>query len=159
MRQVVQQEQERRRAKASEFDLPVDEPPLPVQEAKPRKGKAPMRPDVFVEESRRAMQTASQKPEQTDPGPDILAERPARGQLDAQVQEQNMEQEQPLPKQLPPLNLDELRRDSMPLVVPNQPREELHAEPEEAEPEPVPSSTSTSAGMRTSRSCRLLFAS
>ena len=129
----VQQEQERRRAKASEFDLPVDEPPLPVQEAKPRKGKAPMRPDVFVEESRRAMQTASQKPEQTDPGPDILAERPARGQLDAQVQEQNMEQEQPLPKQLPPLNLDELRRDSMPLVVPNQPREELHAEPEEAE--------------------------
>lgn len=92
-----------------------------------------MRPDVFVEESRRAMQTASQKPEQTDPGPDILAERPARGQLDAQVQEQNMEQEQPLPKQLPPLNLDELRRDSMPLVVPNQPREELHAEPEEAE--------------------------
>ena len=33
----VQQEQERRRAKASEFDLPVDEPPLPVQEAKPRK--------------------------------------------------------------------------------------------------------------------------
>ena len=44
-----------------------------------------------------------------------------------------MEQEQPLPKQLPPLNLDELRRDSMPLVVPNQPREELHAEPEEAE--------------------------
>ena len=75
----VQQEQERRRAKASEFDLPVDEPPLPVQEAKPRKGKAPMRPDVFVEESRRAMQTASQKPEQTDPGPDILAERPARG--------------------------------------------------------------------------------
>ena len=129
----VQQEQERRRAKASEFDLPVDEPPLPVQEAKPRKGKAPMRPDVFVEESRRAMQMASQKPEQTDPGPDILAERPARGQLDAQVQEQNMEQEQPLPKQLPPLNLDELRRDSMPLVVPNQPREELHAEPEEAE--------------------------
>ena len=54
----VEQQMERRRAKASEFDLPVDEPPLPVQEAKPRKGKAPMRPDVFVEESRRAMQTA-----------------------------------------------------------------------------------------------------
>ena len=87
----VQQEQERRRAKASEFDLPVDEPPLPVQEAKPRKGKAPMRPDVFVEESRRAMQTASQKPEQTDPGPDILAERPARGQLAQQAQEQEQQ--------------------------------------------------------------------
>ena len=30
----VEQQMERRRAKASEFDLPVDEPPLPVQEPK-----------------------------------------------------------------------------------------------------------------------------
>ena len=50
----VEQQMERRRAKASEFDLPVDEPPLPVQERKEKSEKKPMRPDVFVEESRRA---------------------------------------------------------------------------------------------------------
>ena len=49
----VEQQMERRRAKASEFDLPVDEPPLPVQEPKEKTGKKPMRPDVFVEESRK----------------------------------------------------------------------------------------------------------
>ena len=133
----VQQEQERRRAKASEFDLPVDEPPLPVSGEKPRRGKAPMRPDVFVEESRRALQKQVEKPAEADLGPDILAERPARGEPVQQAQEQNMQRQEPLPKQLPPLNLDELRHDSMPLVVPNQPREELYIEPEQPQQEPV----------------------
>ena len=130
----VEQQQERRRAKAAEFDLPVDEPPLPVQEAKPRKGKAaPMRPDVFVEESRREQRQAMQTETQSE-GPDILAvrqEKSAPTQIDPQEQEHEQEA---LPKQLPPLNLDELRRDTPPLVVPNRAREESSAA-EEISPE------------------------
>ena len=43
---------ERRRAKASDFDLPVDEPPLPVTEPK-KKGREIVRPDEFVEQDRK----------------------------------------------------------------------------------------------------------
>ena len=43
---------ERRRAKASDFDLPIDEPPLPVAEPK-KKGREIVRPDEFVEQDRK----------------------------------------------------------------------------------------------------------
>ena len=121
----VENQAERRRAKASEFDLPVDEPPLPVQEPKSRKGKkAPMRPDVFVEQSRAQ---AKKDAESADEGPDILAVR--RGQAPHEPA-----QPQELPKHLPPLDLRELRHEPAPLVVPNQKK----PEPEEpiCEPEP-----------------------
>lgn len=44
------------------------------------------------------------------------------------------EQEE-LPKKLPPLNLDELRREEPPLVVPNRTRPEEAADSQEEEPE------------------------
>ena len=69
---------ERKRSRMSEFDLPVDDPPMPVVEPEAgKKGKknAPVRPDVFVENSRR--KAAEEKAAETaEHGPDILAERP-----------------------------------------------------------------------------------
>ncbi len=124
----VEQQMERRRAKASEFDLPVDEPPLPVQEPKEKAGKKPMRPDVFVEESRK--QQRQEAIRETPDEPDILATRPAHS---APLEDTVPEQEE-LPKKLPPLNLDELRREEMPLVVPNR----THAEQAPDSPEEAP---------------------
>ena len=120
---------ERRRAKASEFDLPVDEPPLPVQETKVQKGrKAPMRPDVFVEQSRAQ---AKKDAEAQDEGPDILAVR-------RQTPHETVQTPEELPKHLPPLNLSELRMEPAPLVVPNQKRSEPEAENSEPETETLP---------------------
>lgn len=123
----VEQQMERRRAKAAEFDLPVDEPPLPVQEPKEKTGKKPMRPDVFVEESRK--QQRQEAGREASDGPDILAVRPENP---AQVEVPEQEE---LPKKLPPLNLDELRREEPPLVVPNRTRPEEAADSQEEEPE------------------------
>ena len=55
----VEQQMERRRAKASEFDLPVDEPPLPVQEPKEKTGKKPMRRRTFL--SRKAASSSGRR--------------------------------------------------------------------------------------------------
>ena len=123
----VEQQMERRRAKASEFDLPVDEPPLPVQERKEKTGKKPMRPDVFVEESRRQQRQEASR--EASDGPDILAVRPEHP-AQAEVPEQ-----EELPKKLPPLNLDELRREEPPLVVPNRVRAEEAADTPVENPE------------------------
>ena len=123
----VEQQMERRRAKASEFDLPVDEPPLPVQERKEKSEKKPMRPDVFVEESRKQQRQEASR--EASDGPDILAVRPEHP-AQAEVPEQ-----EELPKKLPPLNLDELRREEPPLVVPNRTRVEETADPQEEAPE------------------------
>ncbi|MCQ2419999.1 MAG: hypothetical protein MJ118_02570, partial [Clostridia bacterium] len=49
---------ERRRSKVSEFDLPVDEPPLPENTGK--KLKKGMRPDEYLEQSRKDSTSASQ---------------------------------------------------------------------------------------------------
>ena len=113
---------ERKRSRMSEFDLPVDDPPMPVAEPEAgKKGKknAPVRPDVFVENSRRkaAEEKAAEAAEQ---GPDILAERPKpvkdyKKQLEALRQEELAKAEQKpeaaeapqeLPHQFPPLILE-----------------------------------------------------
>ena len=133
----VEQQQERRRARASEFDLPVDEPPLPVQEEKPQKGKkAPMRPDVYIEQSRAQ---ARKQAEPAEDGPDILAVRQHPAASSAQEDPTpEVSEEQALPKHLPPLNLDELRKDPLPLVVPNQKQEQHSVQQEETIQEDLP---------------------
>ena len=113
---------ERKRSRMSEFDLPVDDPPMPVVEPEAgKKGKknAPVRPDVFVENSRR--KAAEEKAAETaEHGPDILAERPKpvkdyKKQLEALRQEELAKAEQrpeaaeapqELPHQFPPLILE-----------------------------------------------------
>ena len=113
---------ERKRSRMSEFDLPVDDPPMPVAEPEAgKKGKknAPVRPDVFVENSRR--KAAEEKAAETaGHGPDILAERPKpvkdyKKQLEALRQEELAKAEQrpeaaeapqELPHQFPPLILE-----------------------------------------------------
>ena len=113
---------ERKRSRMSEFDLPVDDPPMPVVEPEAgKKGKknAPVRPDVFVENSRR--KAAEEKAAETaEQGPDILAERPKpvkdyKKQLEALRQEELAKAEQKpeaaeapqeLPRQFPPLILE-----------------------------------------------------
>ncbi len=113
---------ERKRSRMSEFDLPVDDPPMPVAEPETgKKGKknAPVRPDVFVENSRR--KAAEEKAAETaEHGPDILAERPKpvkdyKKQLEALRQEELAKAEQrpeaaeapqELPHQFPPLILE-----------------------------------------------------
>ena len=113
---------ERKRSRMSEFDLPVDDPPMPVVEPEAgKKGKknAPVRPDVFVENSRR--KAAEEKAAETaEHGPDILAERPKpvkdyKKQLEALRQEELAKAEQKpeaaeapqeLPHQFPPLILE-----------------------------------------------------
>lgn len=56
----VQRTEQRRASRASDFDLPVDDPPLPEQPEKKTAGRknAPVRPDVFVENSRRQEKAA-----------------------------------------------------------------------------------------------------
>lgn len=130
----AEQQAGRRRAKAAEFDLPVDEPPLASPEAEKPAKKAVMRPDVYIEENRRqrAQEAQAPAPENTpDMQPDILAAHPAHTVSESE--------HAPLPRTLPPLDLSELRKEPMPLVVPNQPAappQVQQAEPEEEAPAP-----------------------
>ena len=126
---------ERRRARASDFDLPVDEPPLPVAEPK-KKGREIVRPDEFVEQGRKqARREASvdltddlpagltgqttKKPAQEQPVPE---QKDSKARFDALISEQH-----DLPHQLPPLVLDE-----EPEALPAQPEEPEQKTPEQA---------------------------
>ena len=145
---------ERKRSRMSEFDLPVDDPPMPVTEPEAgKKGKksAPVRPDVFLENSRR--KAAEEKAAETaEQGPDILAERrPVKDykkQLEALRQEElakteqkaeTPEEAQELPHRFPPLVLEkheaeeETETQNVPEIV------------EEPAPEPVPALTGKAA--------------
>ncbi len=125
----VQRTEQRRASRMSEFDLPVDDPPLPEQSEKKGAGKksAPMRPDVFVENSRRQAKAAEAAPavppqeEQQAPSPAAPEEQAIhtdyKSQFDALIAEQPEppQEEQPpvsnvipitLPHQMPPLVID-----------------------------------------------------
>ena len=131
---------ERKRSRMSEFDLPVDDPPMPVVEPEAgKKGKknAPVRPDVFVENSRR--KAAEEKAAETaEHGPDILAERPKpvkdyKKQLEALRQEELAKAEQrPEAAEAP----QELPHQFPPLILENRSADGEEAEAAEA-PEPV----------------------
>ena len=117
----VQSTEQRRASRMSEFDLPVDDPPMPEQPEKKTSGRknAPVRPDVFVENSRRQAKAA--EPQQEPPVPAEPEETPVhtdyKSQFDALIADQPEppEEEAPpvpnvipmsLPHQMPPLVID-----------------------------------------------------
>ena len=122
----VQRTEQRRASRMSEFDLPVDDPPMPEQPEKKSSGRknAPVRPDVFVENSRRqakAAEAAPAAPQQEPPVPAEPEEPPVhtdyKSQFDALIADQPEppEEEAPpvpnvipmsLPHQMPPLVID-----------------------------------------------------
>lgn len=119
---------ERKRSKAAEFDLPVDEPPLPVKEPSEQEKKI-VRPDEFVALSRK------QKKQQTPaPAPEIAQlEQPAaaederldyKEQFESLLAEANGAKPAPLPRKLPPLILDDVPQSPVAEKLP-----ELSAEP------------------------------
>ena len=141
---------ERRRAKASDFDLPIDEPPLPVAEPK-KKGREIVRPDEFVEQDRKNARrekpvdltddlpgelTGHAKPAAPKPEPkqepEPAAKKDYKAQFDALISEQKE-----LPHQLPPLVLDaEPEKLS---TLPEEPKQIQEAPAEEFQPLVVPS--------------------
>ena len=124
----VQRTEQRRASRASDFDLPVDDPPLPEQPEKKTAGRknAPVRPDVFLENSRRqekAAEAARPEPQQEPQAPaQEETEQPPvhtdyKSQFDALIadtQEAPAEEAPPvsnvipmeLPHQMPPLVID-----------------------------------------------------
>lgn len=92
----VQRAEQRRASRMSEFDLPVDDPPLPEETPKKSaKRSAPMRPDVFVENSRRQAKPSAapaQEPEAAEAPADAQAEPEVhtdyKSQFDALIADQ-----------------------------------------------------------------------
>ena len=77
----VQRAEQRRASRMSEFDLPVDDPPLPEETPKKSaKRSAPMRPDVFVENSRRQAKPSAAPAQEPE-----AAEAPAAAQTEPEV--------------------------------------------------------------------------
>ena len=77
----VQRAEQRRASRMSEFDLPVDDPPLPEETPKKSaKRSAPMRPDVFVENSRRQAKPSAAPAQESE-----AAEAPAAAQAEPEV--------------------------------------------------------------------------
>ena len=77
----VQRAEQRRASRMSEFDLPVDDPPLPEEPPKKSaKRSAPMRPDVFVENSRRQAKPSAAPAQESE-----AAEAPAAAQAEPEV--------------------------------------------------------------------------
>ena len=129
----TQRAEQRRASRMQEFDLPVDDPPLPEQAEKKSSGKrsSPMRPDVFVENSRKqakavpqpaaeeppAVQEAPQAPVHTDYKSQfdaLIAERPVQPEELKETAPEEPVQEPPAvnvipmsrPKQMPPLIIE-----------------------------------------------------
>ena len=141
----VQRAEQRRASRMSEFDLPVDDPPLPEETPKKSaKRSAPMRPDVFVENSRRQAKPSAAPAQESE-----AAEAPAaqaepevhtdyKSQFDALIADQ--------PK--PPAKMAEPEPEEEPAPIPNvipmtQPRQMPpliidHFDAPKPEPQPAP---------------------
>ena len=112
----VQRAEQRRASRMSEFDLPVDDPPLPEETPKKSvKRSAPMRPDVFVENSRRQAKLSAAPAQEPE-----AAEAPAAAQAEPEVHTDYKSQ------------FDALIADQ-----PEPPAKAAEPEPEE-EPPPIP---------------------
>ena len=141
----VQRAEQRRASRMSEFDLPVDDPPLPEETPKKSaKRSAPMRPDVFVENSRRQAKPSAapaQEPEAAE-APAAQAEPEVhtdyKSQFDALIADQ--------PE--PPAKAAEPEPEEEPAPIPNvipmtQPRQMPpliidHFDAPKPEPQPAP---------------------
>ncbi len=141
----VQRAEQRRASRMSEFDLPVDDPPLPEEPPKKSaKRSAPMRPDVFVENSRRQAKPSAapaQEPEAAE-APAAQAEPEVhtdyKSQFDALIADQ--------PE--PPAKMAEPEPEEEPAPIPNvipmtQPRQMPpliidHFDAPKPEPQPAP---------------------
>ena len=112
----VQRAEQRRASRMSEFDLPVDDPPLPEETPKKSaKRSAPMRPDVFVENSRRQAKPSAAPAQEPE-----AAEAPAAAQAEPEMHTDYKSQ------------FDALIADQ-----PEPPAKAAEPEPEE-EPAPIP---------------------
>ena len=142
----VQRAEQRRASRMSEFDLPVDDPPLPEETPKKSaKRSAPMRPDVFVENSRRQAKPSAapaQAPE--------AAEAPAAAQAEPEVHTDYKSQFDALiaDQPEPPAKMAEPEPEEEPAPIPNvipmtQPRQMPpliidHFDAPKPEPQPAP---------------------
>ena len=142
----VQRAEQRRASRMSEFDLPVDDPPLPEETPKKSaKRSAPMRPDVFVENSRRQAKpfaAPAQEPE--------AAEAPAAAQAEPEVHTDYKSQFDALiaDQPEPPAKTAEPEPEEEPAPIPNvipmtQPRQMPpliidHFDAPKPEPQPAP---------------------
>ena len=142
----VQRAEQRRASRMSEFDLPVDDPPLP--EGTPKKSakrSAPMRPDVFVENSRRQAKPSAAPAQEPE-----AAEAPAAAQAEPEVHTDYKSQFDALiaDQPEPPAKAAESEPEEEPAPIPNvipmtQPRQMPpliidHFDAPKPEPQPAP---------------------
>lgn len=144
----VQRAEQRRASRMSEFDLPVDDPPLPEETPKKSvKRSAPMRPDVFVENSRRQAKLSAAPAQEPE-----AAEAPAAAQAEPEVHTDYKSQFDALiaDQPEPPAKAAEPEPEEEPAPIPNvipmtQPRQmppliidHFDAPKPEAQPAPAP---------------------
>ena len=142
----VQRAEQRRASRMSEFDLPVDDPPLPEETPKKSaKRSAPMRPDVFVENSRRQAKPSAAPAQEPE-----AAEAPAAAQAEPEVHTDYKSQFDALiaDQPEPPAKMAEPEPEEEPAPIPNvipmtQPRQMPpliidHFDAPKPEPQPAP---------------------
>ena len=142
----VQRAEQRRASRMSEFDLPVDDPPLPEETPKKSaKRSAPMRPDVFVENSRRQAKLSAAPAQEPE-----AAEAPAAAQAEPEVHTDYKSQFDALiaDQPEPPAKMAEPESEEEPAPIPNvipmtQPRQMPpliidHFDAPKPEPQPAP---------------------
>ena len=142
----VQRAEQRRASRMSEFDLPVDDPPLPEETPKKSaKRSAPMRPDVFVENSRRQAKPSAAPAQESE-----AAEAPAAAQAKPEVHTDYKSQFDALiaDQPEPPAKAAEPEPEEEPAPIPNvipmtQPRQMPpliidHFDAPKPEPQPAP---------------------
>ena len=142
----VQRAEQRRASRMSEFDLPVDDPPLPEETPKKSaKRSAPMRPDVFVENSRRQAKLSAAPAQEPE-----AAEAPAAAQAEPEVHTDYKSQFDALiaDQPEPPAKMAEPEPEEEPAPIPNvipmtQPRQMPpliidHFDAPKSEPQPAP---------------------
>ena len=144
----VQRAEQRRASRMSEFDLPVDDPPLPEETPKKSaKRSAPMRPDVFVENSRRQAKPSAapaQEPEAAEAPAAAQAEPEVHTDYKSQFDALIADQPEPPAKAAEPEPEEEPAPAPIPNVIPmTQPRQMPpliidHFDAPKPEPQPAP---------------------